>query len=262
MLEYTLATFLTGVIIISISLFRGRKVSTQKKLLGRLAILAEGHYIDYSGNTQFVGCYAHKWVVDNVTTETPGRIRVWIRKQVDSNPVFVISLFAFLTITSSLALVFIFFVSVITIGGEVGVYFVGFLIIMGTGAPRISEELLDALQKTDDDLLTWKDFAYALIARRTYIRSLITTGVLGFLFVVLSPWATVFVSLLAKGIVLFSDQVILLPAIAISELNIGLAFLYMVSVLPLLAYSTIKLIEILIQKYNNETGLFFSQKLN
>ncbi|MFW9851221.1 MAG: hypothetical protein ACFFF4_18995 [Candidatus Thorarchaeota archaeon] len=262
MLEYTLATFLTGMAIICSSLFRGRKISRQKKLLDRLAILAEGHSIDYNGNIQYVGCYAHNWVVDNVTTETPGRIRVWIRKQVDSNPVFVISLFAFLAITSSLALVFIFFLSVISIGGEVGIFFVGLLIIVGTGAPRISEELLDALQKTDDDLLTWKDFAYALIARRTYIRSLITTCVLGLIFVVLSPWATVFVSLLAQGIVLFSDQVILLPAIAISELNMGLAFLYMVSVLPLLAYSTIKLIEILIQRYKNETGLLFSHKLN
>ena len=204
MLEYTIASVLTGAVIIISSLFRARKLSGQKSVLKQLENVAEGYSIDYSGKTQYVGCIAHQWVVDNVIQETPDRTRVWIREQLDRNPIIVISLFALLAGSLPLLLVFLFFSSVNIVGGEVGIFFVGALIIIGTGAPRISEGLLDKLQKTDPELLTWRDYAYARIANRNFVQSLITTSLLGFLFIVLSPCADALVVLLAEGIVIFS----------------------------------------------------------
>ncbi|MHA1907194.1 MAG: hypothetical protein ACW98Y_07855 [Candidatus Thorarchaeota archaeon] len=261
MLEYTIATVLTGAVILCSSLFRARKLPRQKGILQQLNEITIGHSIDFSGKTQYVGCFAHQWVVDNITTDKPGRTRVWIREQLDTNPIIVISLFALFAGTFAMSLVFLFFASVVIIGGEVGIFFVGALVIIGTGAPRISEELLDVLQKTRIDLLNWRDYAYAYIARRVFIRSLITTSLLGFVFIVLSPWAITIVNLLAQGIVLFSDQVVLLPAIALAEFNMGLAFLYMTSVLPVLAYTALKLIEVLVHRHQG-SGMFFFSKLS
>ncbi len=260
MMEYTIATVLTGAVIIISSSFRARKLSGQKTLLKQLEKIAKGYLIDYTGKTQYVGCIAHQWVVDNVIKETPSRTRAWLREQLDTNPIIVISLFALLAGSSSLLLVFLFFTSVHIVGGEVGIFFVGALIIMGTSAPRISEGLLDVLQKTDDELLTWKDYAYARIANRTFVQSLIPTSFLGIIFIVLSPWADTLVSLLAEGIVIFSHQVILLPAIAMAEINMGLAFLYMTAVLPILGYGVLKIFQILDNR-RQKSGLFFLSTL-
>ncbi|MDF1539903.1 MAG: hypothetical protein P1Q69_13480 [Candidatus Thorarchaeota archaeon] len=245
MIENTLITAITGIAIIIVSVHRGLKILGFRGILQFLGKAARDSNLDLSGNTVYPDSISHQWLMKSVVSNRPGKMKMWFREQVDNNTIVMFSVFAFLMFTFSMLITSILVSSVILTGIQAGIFLVGTLIIFGTGDPRMSESLLDMLERTEKAKLSERDYPYARIANRKAIHSLIITCVLGFIFILSSLWIDVIIEFLAYIIAWFSYAAIITPATAMARVNMGLAIAYMAAVLPFLMYTVLKITQMI-----------------
>lgn len=256
MIENTVVTALAGIAIIIVSVHRGRKIVGFRGLLQFLEKAAKDSNLDAIGNTSYPDSISHQWLMKSAVSYRPGRMKMWFREQVDNNTIVMFSVFAFLMFTSSMLITSILISSVILTGIQAGIFLVGALIIIGTGDPRMSESLLDKLERTEKTELSERDFPYAQIANRAVIRSLMMTIMLGFVFTISSLWIDAIIQFLAYGVAWFSYAAVINPATAIAQFNMGIAMFYITAVIPFLMYSSLKIIQMIYPHQRHLGSLF------
>jgi hypothetical protein len=114
------------------------------------------------------------------------------------------------------------------------------MVAVGPGAPRYSENLIDAVLENEIKDLNAQDFVYVKIANDTIKRAAVTNFVIAILMIVISPWGHLLPSALAAAIAAFSVNILWVPASFLLDINIAAAILYLAGVIGLMSFLCIK----------------------
>ncbi|MHA1613522.1 MAG: hypothetical protein ACTSYJ_01680 [Candidatus Thorarchaeota archaeon] len=240
-MEYTIGLFITGLFILVSTIYRMRKRAVHQRLQQTLEEAYDVSNLDLSGNTQYAHCYSNKWVMDNITTKSHSKIGSLFQDHLANNTLLAVMWIGIIVGISSVIITLLFIESMRTIGTVIVIFILGVLIVLGPGGPRYSENLLDALLKSDITELNAHDFVYVKIANDTIRKSVIINASLGLLFILISPWADMLPILLAQGIAFVTVYLIWEPAVVLMNIHIALALLYIASFIGVFGFVCMKL---------------------
>jgi len=240
-MEYTIGLFITGMFILVFTLYRTRKISIHQKLQQNLEETYDVSSLDLSGNTRYARCYSHTWVIDNVTRKTHSKIGSMFQDHLANNTLLAAIWIGMIVGSSSVIITLLFIESMRTIGTVIVIFILGVLIVLGPGGPRYSENLLDAVLKNEITELNAHDFVYVKIANDTIRKSVIINASLGLLFILVSPWADMLPVLLAQGIAFVTVYLVFEPAVALMNIHIALALIYIAGFIGVFGFVCLKL---------------------
>lgn len=241
--EYTIGLLITGVFVLLVTLFRLRKVRSHRELQHQLQEAYEVSNLDVSGNTRYVSCFSHKWVIDNITMKSHSRLGAMLQDHLANNTLLAGIWIGIIVGISSVLIAFLFIQSLRAIGTVVVIFGIGFMIALGPGGPRYSENLLDAVMKNEINELVAQDFVYVKIANDTIKRSVIINTTLALMFIIVAPWGGMLPSLLAQGIAVFTVNLIWEPALVLLNFNIALSIVYIAGVIGFMSFVCLKSVQ-------------------
>ena len=239
-MEYNIGLFITGLFILLVSLYRIRKVGTHRRLQHQLEQKYDVSNLDASGNTRYVSCFSHNWVMENITKSTHSRFGAMLQDHLANNTLFAGIWIGLIVGTSSMILTMLLVESLRTVGTVIVIFMFGVAISVGPGGPRYSENLLDAVLEKEIVDLNAQDFVYVKIANDTIKRAVVVNVVLATLFIVLSPWGHLLPTALAGVIAVFTVNILWEPATFLIDHNIGAAILYIAFVIGFLSFICFK----------------------
>ena len=240
-MEYSLGLLVTGSFILLVTFYRLRKVGKQNRLEVQIQERYDVSGLDLSGNTSYVSCYSHSWVMDNITRRSHSRIGAMLQDHLANNTLLAGIWIGFAVSISSMLLTLLLVESLRSIGTVIIIFFAGMLIAMGPGGPRYAENLLDAVMQNDIDELNPQDYVYVKIANDTIKRSAVVNVILASGFLLISPWGDLLPILLAQGIALLVVNIILEPAFLLLDFNIAIALFYIAGIIGASSFLCFKL---------------------
>ena len=251
-MEIPISLAFSGILILLVTLWRARNIKTYFEFRRKFEDTFDVQNIDLSGETEYTHCFSHEWVRDNIVRRKHNKLGNTLQDHLTYNTLAAtiwIGLFAG-TITLIIGVILV--QSLVVIGSAVFVIMFGALIALGPGDPKASDELLQALQKTEFDKLNKEDYSYVALAVTSIRKWLIISGLIGVAFLMLAPVGDLLPWVLGFVIATFTNYLIWIPTNAIAEFSFPLAILYMASVLPILMYVVPKLIRMAIRKKKGE----------
>lgn len=240
-MEYTIGLLITGSFIFLVTFYRVRNVKKHYGLQGLLRETYDVSGLDLSGNTRYVSCYSHKWVMDNITKKSHTRIGAMLQDHLANNTLLAGIWIGLVAVTSSMILTFLLVQSLRSIGTVIVIFVAGALIAIGPGGPRYAEDLLDAVMKNDIDALNAQDYVYVKIANDTIKRSVIINVILATVFILISPWRNLLPLLFAQLVALFTINIIIEPAFLLLNINIAFAILYIAGIIVISSFACFKI---------------------
>ncbi|TFG33850.1 hypothetical protein EU527_06365 [Candidatus Thorarchaeota archaeon] len=240
-MEFTIGLFITGLFIFIVTLYRLRKVKQHHRLEELIRERYDVSSLDLSGSTQYVDCYSHNWVIDNISRKTHSKIGSKFQDLLANNTLIAGIWVGLLVSISSMLMVFLLLESLRSIGTVIIIFGAGMLIAIGPGGPRYAENLLDAIMQNSIDELNTHDYVYVKIANDTIKRSIIVNVIFASVFLLISPWGDLLPILLAQGIAYFSVNILLEPALFLLNFNIAFALFYIVSIIGVTSITCYKL---------------------
>ncbi len=247
-MEITISLAFSGILILLVTLWRARNFKGYSEFCRKFEDMYDVRDIDLSGETEYTHCFSYEWVQDNVVRRKHGKLGVALQDHLTYNTLAAAMWIGFFAGAVSLIIGVILVQSLVAIGSATFIIMFGALIALGPGDPKTSDELLQALQKTEFDLLNKEDYSYVTLAVTSIRKWLIISGVIGVAFLTLAPVGNLLPWFVAYAIATFTNYVIWGPTHAIAEFSLPLALLYMASVLPILLYVVPKLIQMAIRK--------------
>lgn len=247
-MEIPISLVFSGILILLVTLWRARNIKTYFKFRRKFEDTFDVQDIDLSGETEYTHCFSHEWVRDNVVRRKHSKLGNTLQDHLTYNTLSAtiwIGLFAGMV---SLIIGVILVQSLVVIGSAAFVIMFGALIALGPGDPKVSDELLQALQKTEFEKLNEEDYSYVALAIASIRKWLIISSFIGVAFLMLAPVGDTLPWFLGFVIATFTNYLIWIPTNAIAEFSFPLALLYMASVLPILMYVVPKLIQVAIRK--------------
>jgi len=247
-MEIPISLAFSGILILLVTLWRARNIKTYFEFRRKFEDTFDVQDIDLSGETEYTHCFSHEWVRDNVVRRKHSKFGNTLQDHLTYNTLAAtiwIGLFAGIF---SLIIGVILVQSLVAIGSATFIIMFGALIALGPGNPKVSNDLLQALQKTAFDELNKEDYSYVALAVTSIRKWLIISGVIGVAFLTLAPVGDLLPWFLAYAIATFTNYLIWIPTNAIAEFSLPLALIYMASVLPILMYVVPKLIQMAIRK--------------
>lgn len=238
---FTIGLLITGVFILFVTLYRIRKVRSHRGLQHEIQDSYDVSGLDLSGNTQYISCYSHTWVMDNITKQSHGRFGAMLQDHLANSTLLAGMWIGFIVGISSMLLTFLLVQSLRAIGTVIIIFIVGFMIALGPSGPRYSEELLDAVMKKEIDELNAQDFVYVTIANNTVKRSAIINVTLAVVFIAIAPWGEMLPGLLAQGIAIVTVNLIWEPALYLLNYNVGIALIYIAGFIAFSTFLCLKL---------------------
>lgn len=240
-MEYTLGFLITGTFILLATLYRLRKIRQHSELQQSIREKFDVSSLDLTGNTRYVSCYSHNWVMNNISRKSHSRIGAILQDHLADNTLLAGMWIGFVVVTSSMIITILFVESLRAIGTVVVIFLVGSLIALGPGGPRYSESLLDAVMKIKIDELNAQDYVYVKIANDTIKRSIAVNVLLALVFILISPWAEILPILLAQGIAFLTVYLIWEPASLFLNINIAFAIIYIAGTIGVGSFVCFKL---------------------
>ena len=239
-MEYNIGLLITGLFILLVTLYRVRNFRTHRGLQHQLEQKYDVSNLDTSGNTRYVSCFSHKWVMENITKSTHSRFGAMLQDHLANNTLLAGIWIGLIVGTSSMLLTMLLVESLRSIGTVIVIFVFGVMISVGPGGPRYSENLLDAVLDNEIADLNSQDYVYVKIANDTIKRAVVINVVLATLFIVLVPWGHLLPSVIAGGIALFTVNILWDPATLLLDLNVGAAILYIAFVIGFLSFICFK----------------------
>ncbi len=247
-MEIPISLAFSGMLILLVSLWRARNFRGYSEFRRKFEDMHDVQDIDLTGDTEYTHCFSYEWVRDNVVRRKHGKLGNALQDHLTYNTLTAAMWIGFFAGAVSLIIGVILVQSLVAIGSATFIIMFGALIALGPGNPKVSDELLQALQKTEFDMLNIEDYSYVALAVTSIRKWLIISGVLGVAFLTLAPVGDLLPWFLAYAIATFTSYVIWGPTHAIAKFSLPLALLYMASVLPILMYVVPKLIQMAIRK--------------
>ncbi len=239
-MEYNIGLLITGLFILLVTLYRIRKIRAHRGLQHQLEQKYDVSYLDVSGNTRYVSCYSHNWVMENITKSTHSRFGAMLQDHLANNTLLAGIWIGLIVGTSSMILTMLLVESLRTVGTVIIIFMFGVVIAVGPGGPRYSEHLLDAVLENEIADLNAQDFVYVKIANDTIRHAVVVNIVLATVFIVLSPWGHLLPAALAGVIAVFTVNILWEPATFLLDINIGAAILYIAFIIGLLSFICLK----------------------
>ncbi len=240
-MEYTIGLLITGSFILLVTLYRLRKVRQHRGLQHQIQETYDVSSLDVSGNTRYVSCYSHTWVMDNISTKSHSKIGAMMQDHLANNTLLAGIWIGLVVGTSSMLITLLLVQSLRAIGTVIVIFLVGAMIALGPSGPRSSENLLDAVMANQIEDLNAQDFVYVKIANDTIQRAVIVNVVLASAFIIIAPWGDMLPILLAQGIALFTVFLIWEPALLLLDFNIAAALFYIAGVIGVSSFVCLKL---------------------
>ncbi len=231
-MELNIAFAALGGLVIIYTIWRSRKLEGYSHILTSIELIYDVSNIDLSGETKYINCISHRWVIDSVVRKKHGRIGTKFQEQLYDNTLGAALLLGYILGVAAVILTLVFVRSIEVVGMSLVVFFFGFFILLGPGSARVSEELLEELSEHPIEELCKEDYSYAKIAHSTIRRWLMISGILGIVIVLVAPFAEMLPSNFALAIAVFTEYVIWNPALFLSEIWFPLALIYMAAILP------------------------------
>ena len=240
-MEYNIGFFVTGLFILLVTAYRLRKIRTHHALQNELEMTYDVSNLDVSGNTRYISCFSHNWVMENIAKHTHSRFGAMLQEHL-ANSTLIAGIWIGLVVgLSSMFLTFFFVESLRTIGTVIIIFIVGAMIAIGPGGPRYSEEFLDAVREHEIDELNAQDYVYVKIANDTIKRSVVLNLILAILFIVISPWGDLVPTALAATIAFFSVNILWTPASVFLQINVAYAIVYIATVIVIMSFICFKI---------------------
>ncbi len=230
-MEYTVGLLVAGAFILLVTIYRLRKTRLHKRLQQQLMETYDVSGLDTSGNTRYVSCYSHKWVLDNISKKSHSRIGVILQDHLADNTLFAGIWIGFIVALSSMILALVFIQSLRAIGTVIVIFLLGILIAVGPGGPRYAENLLDAVMKVKMNELNAQDYVYVKIANDTIKHSVVMNVILASVFILIAPWGGLLPTLFAQAIALFTVNLIWEPAILLLNYSVAISIIYIASII-------------------------------
>lgn len=247
-MEIPISLAFSGILILLVALWRARNIKTYFEFRRKFEDTFDVQDIDLSGETEYTHCFSHEWVRDNIVRKKHSRFGNTLQDHLTYNTL-AATIWIGLFVGAISLIIGVFLVqSLVVIGSAVFVIMFGALIALGPGDPKVSDELLQALQKTEFDKLNKEDYSYVALAVTSIRKWLIISGFIGVAFLMLAPIGDLVPWFLGFVIATFTNYLIWIPTNAIAKFSLPLALIYMASVLPILMYFVPKLIQMAIRK--------------
>lgn len=231
-MELNIAFVAIGVVIIIYTIWRSRKLEGYSQILSSIELLYDVSNVDLSGETKYINCVSHTWVIDSVVRKKHGKIGLKFQEHLYENTLGSALLLGYVVGMAAVVLTLLFIRSIEVVGMSLVVFLFGFLIILGPGSAKISEELLEELSTHSIEELSKGDYSYAMIAYSTIRRWLVISGSLGIVITLVAPFAGELPRGLALILAVLTEYLIWNPALFLSEIWFPLALIYMAGVLP------------------------------
>ncbi|MFW9975756.1 MAG: hypothetical protein ACFFDQ_10845 [Candidatus Thorarchaeota archaeon] len=235
-MEYTVGLLIAGSFILLVTMYRLRKIRQYRGLEQRLLEAYDVSGLDRSGNTRYVSCYSHKWVLDNITKKSHSRIGLILQDHLADSTLIAGMWIGFIAAISSMILALLFVQSLRAIGAVIIIFLVGLLIALGPGGPRYAENLLDAVIKKEINELNAQDYVYVNLANDTIKQSVVMNVIIASIFILVAPWGDLLPNLFAQGIALFTVNLIWEPAILLLNYNIAISIMYIASIIGITSF--------------------------
>ncbi|MFW9805834.1 MAG: hypothetical protein ACFFFK_03835 [Candidatus Thorarchaeota archaeon] len=240
-MEYNIGFFVTGLFILLATVYRMRRIRPHHSLQNELEMTYDVSNLDVSGNTRYISCFSHTWVMENITKHTHSRLGALLQEHL-ANSTLIAGIWIGLVVgLSSMFLTFFFVESLRTIGTVIIIFIVGAMIAIGPGGPKYSEEFLDAVLEHEISELNAQDYVYVKIANDTIKRSVILNLVLAILFVVISPWGDLVPTALAATIAFISLNILWNPASLLLQFNVAFAIIYLAAIIVVMSFICFKI---------------------
>ncbi|MGY5861517.1 MAG: hypothetical protein RTU09_04020 [Candidatus Thorarchaeota archaeon] len=247
-MEIPISLAFSGVLILLVTLWRARNIGAYSDFRRKFEGSFDVQDVDLSGETECTHCVSYEWVQENVVGRKHGKLGSALQDHMTYNTLAAAMWIGFFAGAVSLIIGVILVQSLVVIGSATFIIMFGALIALGPGNPKVSDDLLQALQKVEFDTLNKEDYSYVTLAVASIRKWLIISGVIGVAFLMLAPFGDLMPWFLAYAIATFTNYVIWGPTHAIAEFSLPLALLYMAAVLPILLYVVPKLIQMAVRK--------------
>lgn len=226
-MEITIALFVMGVLIGVVSIWRARNIFKYSRLRGDIEREFDASDLDLSGKVKYANCYSHKWVMENIAIGSQGGFVNFIRSRMESNTLMTYIWLSLILGCAGLLIGLLTIVSIRSLGGAVGVIFIGLMIILGPDDPKSSEELLDELRRVDFSELEKEDFVYASLAFKSVRNWFVISLLIGLGFAAISPWGEMIPAVIAAAVGIFAQYVLWNPATFLNEISAAYVVLYL-----------------------------------
>ncbi|MFW9768995.1 MAG: hypothetical protein ACFFF9_14325 [Candidatus Thorarchaeota archaeon] len=251
-MEFVFGLFVTGVFILIVTLYRMRNINRHRGLQDQLSNNYDVTGLDLSGNTRYVSCFSHKWVIDNVTKQSHSRFGSMLQDHLANNTLIAGIWIGIIVGSSSMLLTLFLVQSLRAIGTVIVIFIMGLMIALGPSGPRYSEELLDAIMDNDIEELNAQDYVYVKIANDTIRRAIIMNFSFSLLFIVLAPWGDLLPDFLAQGIAFVTVYLVWEPAIFLMGINIAASLFYIGALVGILSFVCLQMGRRLLQQEEKE----------
>ncbi len=240
-MEYTVGLIIAGSFILLVTIYRLRKIRQYREIQQRLLETYDVSGFDTSGNTRYVSCYSHKWVLENITNKSHSRIGLIIQDHLADSTLIAGMWIGFIVAISSMILTLLLVQSLRAIGTVIIIVLVGILVALGPGGPRYAENLLDAVVKKEINELNAQDYVYVKIANDTIKQSVVVNVILASIFILIAPWGDLLPNLFAQGIALFTVNLIWEPAILLLNYNIAISIMYIAGIIGISSFACFRI---------------------
>ncbi len=255
-----IAFLAVGMIILISAVLRARYLG----LAGRMMRDIESEYgkqtIDMSGETSYTDCYSQEWVLDNLTTRKYGRFYTLINDKILDDTLYGFMFLALAVVAIPLFMWSIILSSPTMLWTSMGAAFIGMLILYGTGPPKMSEELLVALEKVGFDKINSNDYPFVVIARDQILVSIIVKIFVSIGFLILVPTAEDLPTAFAWGVAQVANTILWVPVTYLEPVSILLALVYLSAIIPLLLVIIGKFSSILIGRVKTSSVFHVEQR--
>jgi hypothetical protein len=178
--------------------------------------------------------------MDNITRKSHSRIGAILQDHLANSTLLAGMWIGIIVGISSMLLTFLLVQSLRAIGTVIIIFIIGFMIALGPGGPRYSEELLEAVLKKEITELNAQDFVYVKIANDTIKRAVMINVTLAVMFIVISPLGDMLPGLLAQAVAVFTVYLIWEPALFLLDWGIAAAILYIVVIIGFFSFVCFK----------------------
>ena len=181
----------------------------------------------------YQGSYSQQWVVENLATRRYGVFYRLINDIILDN-----TLYGFLFL--ALLLIFIPLLVWSTVlraqadyWPSIGASLIAVVIIMGTGGPKVSEELIQSIDEVGTEKLSKRDFPFIVIARNQLLISIIVKIFFAAGFLILVPFAEDLPASFGYSAAYIADVFLWIPFTYFAPVSIVLAFIFLAAEITL-----------------------------
>ena len=222
-----------GIILIS-AMLRGRFFNIAKYTIEYFQStpdIPDDYTID---GVSYQGSFSQQWVAENLSTRKYGIFYRLINDVILDNTLYGFLFLALLLVFIPLLIWSVVLKAPAAYWTSIGSSFIAIVIIMGTGGPKVSEELIQAINEVGTEKLSKRDFPFIVIARNQLLISIIVKVFFAAGFLILVPFAENLPETFGNFAAYMAESLLWIPFTYFAPVSIVLAFIFLAAEITLI----------------------------